>query len=58
MITKNPFEKRSYFLTVSNDVCLDILNWLRDNGVNYSMGNGQIWFKTDEDELMFVLRWS
>jgi len=58
VITKNPFEKRSYFLTVNKDNCLEILNWLRDSGITYQWGNGQIWFKTDEDELLFVLRWA
>ena len=58
MITKNPFEKRSYFINVNSDVYKEILAWLIDCGLNFnSSAYGQIWFKNDDDELMFVMRW-
>lgn len=57
MITKNPFEKRSYFIAISNDSRSEFFTWLHASGVTHTMANGQIWFKTDNDELMFLLRW-
>ena len=57
MIIKNPFEKRSYFITFDDDARLNILDWACESEVNFTMSHGQIWFKTDEDELMFILRW-
>lgn len=57
MITKNPFEKRSYFINGNSVVYKEILAWLNECGINFNSAYGQIWFKNDDDELMFVMRW-